>query len=118
MSTEFKTWEELSELEQLECIYCDMHKDVYGVKARWYRADSVEQARKDLARLEAALVAQMEEDARFQQEAITAFEQLVSSVCGDRETAIRWQLQAYDTQDVEHLEYRLGLPFGYLTKTV
>jgi len=31
--TELVAWEDLSELEQLEATYCDMHKDVYGVKA-------------------------------------------------------------------------------------
>ena len=111
---QFVTWENMSELEQLESIYCDMHKDVYGVKARWYRAESVEQARKDLDSLQAALAYEIEQDKKFQDEAIKAFEELVASYCGDRETAIRWQMQAYDADDIEHLEYCLNLPFGYL----
>ena len=56
---QFETQQELSELEQLEIIYCDMHKDVYGVKARWYRAESVEQARRDLDLLAQALDADL-----------------------------------------------------------
>lgn len=117
MTTEFKSWEEMSELEQLESIYCDMHKDVYGVKARWYKATSVEQARADLERLGEALEAENAREAAAQQEAIKAFEQLVASYCGDVETAKRWQHQAYGTDgDDEALEYRLGLPYQYFKK--
>lgn len=104
---------EQTELQELENIYCEMHKDVYGVKARWYRAESVEQARKDIDRLSEELRVQMEQDKVFQQEAIKAFEELAAS-CGGTETAKRWQHQAYGTDgDDEALEYRMGLPFGY-----
>lgn len=106
----------MTELEELESIYCDMHKDVYGVKARWYRAESVEKAREDLAQLQAALEIQMDQDAQYQKEAIAAFEELAVS-WGGVETAKRWQHQAYSTDgDDEALEYRLGLPFGYFKK--
>ena len=105
----------MSVLEDLESTYCEMYKDVYGVKARWYRAESVEQARRDLEVLGAELERQIEQDKKYQQEAVAAFEELVKS-CPDRETAIRWQCQAYNTEDLEHLEYCLGLPFGYLKK--
>ncbi len=110
------TWEELSELEQLECIYCETYKDVYGIKARWYRAESVEKAREDLARLQVELEAQMARDAEAQQQAIAAFEELAKSY-GGVETAKRWQHQAYNTQgDDEYLCYHLGLPYGYFKK--
>lgn len=109
---------QLTELEELESIYCEMHKDVYGVKARWYKAESVEQARADLERLGAELEAQIEQDKKFQQEAIAAFMQVVNEHCGgDFEAAKRWQHQAYDTGgDDEYLAYRLGLPYGYFKK--
>lgn len=32
--TKFRTWDELSEVEQLQCIYSDVHKDVYGFRPR------------------------------------------------------------------------------------
>jgi hypothetical protein len=103
----------MSELEELESIYCEMHKDVYGVKARWYRAESVERAREDLARLQVELDAQMEADRKSQQEAIAAFEELAASY-GGVENAKRWQHQAYGTDgDDEYLCYRMGLPYGY-----
>lgn len=115
---EFKTWEQLSEKEQLETIYCDLHKDVYGVKARWYRADTVEQAREDMARLQAEAEVQWEQDRQAQLQAIAAFEQVVKEHCGGCiETAKRYQHQAYNTQgDDEYLCYHLGLPYGYFKK--
>lgn len=114
--SELKTWDDLSELEQLESIYCDLHKDVYGVKARWYRADSVEAARAAIDSLQAALDIQMEQDRQYQQLAIKAFEALAASY-GGVETAKRWQHQAYNTNgDDEFLEYHLGLPYGYFKR--
>lgn len=116
MSEEFKSWEELSEKEQLESIYCDLHKDVYGVKARWYHADTVEQARADLAVLQAEAERQWEQDRIAQQNAIAAFEELARSY-GGVETAKRWQHQAYGTDgDDEYLCYHLGLPYGYFKR--
>jgi hypothetical protein len=113
---QFKTWEELSELEQLESIYCEMHKDVYGVKARWYKATSVEQARKDLEVLGTELDAEIARGQQAQQQAIAAFEELAKSY-GGTETAKRWQHQAYGTDgDDEFLCYHLGLPYGYFKK--
>lgn len=113
----YKTMDtQLTELEELESIYCELHKDVYGVKARWYRASSVEQARKDLARLEEAAAAQAAADQRAQQEAIKAFEQLAATYGGVAK-AKRWQHQAYGTDgDDEFLCYHLGLPYGYFSK--
>jgi hypothetical protein len=109
---QFKTWEEMSELEQLECTYCEMHKDVYGVKARWYRAESVEQARKDLESLGRALEAEMAREKAAQDEAIAAFMKLAATYGFDN--AKRYQHDAYDTQgDDEFLCYYLGLPYGF-----
>ena len=42
----------LTELEELQRVYCETHNDVYGVKAPWYHADTVERAREDLAALQ------------------------------------------------------------------
>jgi hypothetical protein len=113
--SEFMTWDQMSELEQLETIYCEMHKDVYGVKARWYRAESVEQARADVASLELALKAHMEREAIEQQNAIAAFMKLAREHCGGCvETAKRYQHDAYNTHgDDEFLCYHLGLPYGF-----
>ena len=107
---------EMTELEELESIYCEMHKDAYGVKARWYRAESVEKARADIEVLGKVLEDQMAADAVAKQEAIKTFEELAKT-CGGFETAKRWQHQAYRTDgDDEFLCYHLGLPYGYFKK--
>jgi len=106
---------EMTELEELESIYCEMHKDVYGVKARWYKAESVEAARADIERLGKALEEQMAAEKVQQQKAIDAFQELVKTY--GLENAKRYQHQAYGTDgDDEFLCYELGLPYGYFRK--
>lgn len=114
----FKTWEELSELEQLEVTYCEMHKDVYGVKARWYKAESVEQARKDIELLGEALRRENELQSRREADSIHDFEMVILKHCGgDFEKGVRWQHDACGTDgDDEFLEYNLGLPYGYINR--
>ena len=122
MQADTRSFEEISsqpmtELEDLESLYCEMHKDAYGVKARWYRAASVEQARRDIESLQVAVDAAIEADKRAQQQAIAAFDQLVASY--GYENAKRWQHQAYGTDgDDEYLCYHLGLPYGYFKQGV
>ncbi len=111
------TFVEPTELQELETIYCEMYKDVYGVKARWYKADSIEQARLDIDNLQATLVVVMEEEAAQKQEAIKAFVALAATY-GGIDNAKRYQHQAYGTDgDDEYLCYHLGLPYGYFNKT-
>jgi hypothetical protein len=108
----------MTELEELECLYAEMFKDVHGMKARWYRAESVEQARADIARLEQELI--LAEKARVEQEARDAvkFEKRVDDTikagAGNRETALRWIMDADNANgDWEYLCYLNGLPYGY-----
>lgn len=108
----------MSELEELESLYCEMHKDAYGVKARWYRAESVEKARADIDILGKVIEEQIAADKVHQAEAIKAFEALAASY-GGFETAKRWQHDAYGTNgDDEFLAYHLGLPYGYFKKAI
>jgi hypothetical protein len=114
---------EMTELEELESTYCDMHKDVYGVKARWYRAESVEQARADIKSLEEALEAYTKQERRNQQQAAERFEKRLEEIikmgAGTRENAIKWIHQAENTDgDDEFLCYQLGLRYGYFKKAV
>lgn len=114
---------EMTELQELESIYCELHKDVYGVKARWYRATSVEAARRDLDILEAAGKIIWEREQQHRNEADAAFEARVATViesgAGDRATALRWIHQAEDTNDDdEYLCFKLGMNYGYLKKSL
>lgn len=121
MTTEFKSWEEMSELEQLESTYCDLHKDVYGVKARWYHADTVEQAREDLASLqrqaEEVWAAEAVREAKAAEEVESRIDRLIAMGAGTRADALRWLHDARGTQgDDDYLAYQLGLKYGYFKK--
>jgi len=112
------TVDQMSELQELESFYCEMHKDVYGVKARWYHAESVEQARQDLASLEAALEAEFAREREQQARAVAQFEasvdNCVRSGAQNRETALRWLMDGSSAGgDWEYFCYQNGLPYGY-----
>ncbi len=109
----------MTELQELEQIYCELHKDVYGVKARWYKADSIEQARKDLDALEATGKSVWAQEKADQILAASIFETRVTETialgAGDRATAIKWIHDAEETAgDDEYLCWTLGLKYGYL----
>lgn len=108
----------MTRIEELESIYCELHKDVYGVKARWITFSSVEEGERALASLEeqGRIIWAQEEAARKQ--AAVEFEARVKTViesgAGDRATALRWIHQAEDTNgDDEFLAYKCGLQYGY-----
>lgn len=105
----------MTKLEELECVFCELYKDVYGVRARWYRAESLEQARKDIEQLSEELKRQMAYEKAEHLKAIVSFRQMAAKHCGGNvEDAKRWQHQAYGTNgDDEYLCYQMGLPYGY-----
>ena len=113
---------EMTELEELETIYCELHKDAYGVKARWYRAESVEQALKDIDSLQEEIQRVIADERERQADAAVKLEKtivnLIASGAGNRETAIRWLHDSEDTGgDDAYLEYHLGVEYGYFKKT-
>ena len=123
MTTEFKSWDELSELEQAQETYWDMYKDAYGVRPRGIDTSSwtVETFLKEFAYL--GLVIEREETARVAAEknAVFSFEKRISDLmysgAKDRATAMRWIHEAEETQgDDEYLCYTLGLPYQYFRK--
>ena len=123
MTTEFKSWEELTQLEQAQSIYWDMYKDAYGVRPRGVDTSGWTLADFD-AEFEGLRVAiEAEDKARKEAEstATVVFEQRIQSLIDagakDRATAIRWIHEAEDTQgDDEYLCYILGLPYQYFRK--
>jgi len=121
--TEIAMNEQLTELQELEMLYCEMYKDVYGVKARWYRADSVEQARKDLDLLQECLREETKREEAAQAKAIEEFEATVQHAiefgAGDRETALRWLIDDAPGEacgDREYFCFLNGLPYGYFNR--
>ena len=125
MTTEFKSWDELSELEQYQATYWDMYKDAYGVRPRGVDTSSwtVETFLKEFAYL--GLVIEREDIARKEAEAqaTVVFEQRIQSLIDagakDRATAMRWIHEAEETNgDNDYLAWTLGLPYQYFRKAV
>jgi len=123
MTTEFKSWDELSELEQARELYWDMYKDAYGVRPRGVDTSTwtLEQFDAEFEGLGVAI--EQEEIARkaSEAEAIDKFERhVINTICmgaGDRETALRWIMQSSSANgDWEYLCYDLGLPYQYFRK--
>jgi hypothetical protein len=123
MTTEFKSWEELTTLEQYSSIYWDMYKDAFGIRPRgidtsvWTEADFLAEFK------ELSEIIDREEKVRVgtEQNAIFSFEKrvddLIFSGAKDRATAMRWIHEAEDTRgDDEYLCYTLGLPYQYFRK--
>ena len=118
--SEFKGWEELSELEQLACEYSDFHKDAYGVRPRGVDTSlwTVEEFHAEFEVLSAVCEAnaiackQAEAAAAVRVEARIA--SLMQSGAADRGTAIRWIGEAEGSNgDMEYLCFLLGVDYGY-----
>ena len=120
---DFKSWEEMTVLEQMQCQYWDMYKDAYGVRPR-----GVDTSNWDEATFEAEfnylqeLITKSEQERKIaEQEACNAFEQRMQDLyaCGakDREMALRWIHEAEGSNgDEEFLCYLVGLRYGYFRK--
>ncbi len=119
----FKSWEEMTVLEQYACQYWDMYKDAYGVRPR-----GIDTSAWDEATFEAEFVGlskTIDENYKVQLEseekAMHDFEirmlDLLMSGATDRAMALRWIHEAEETNgDDEYLCYTLGLPYRYFVK--
>lgn len=123
MTTEFKSWEEMSDLEQAQCTYWDMYKDAYGFRPRGIDTSSwtLEQFQDEFVILGQAIDAEETARKAAESNAIVVFEQRIHSLiqtgAKDRATAMRWIHEAEDTSgDDEYLCYTLGLPYQYFRK--
>ena len=118
---EFKSWSELSPLEQAACEFSDFYKEANGFRPRHIDTSSWSLADFDaefevLARIckENAAMRDAEEAS-----AVVRFEarivDLIAIGAKDRTTAIRWISEAEDCDsDMSYLCYCLGLPYQYL----
>jgi hypothetical protein len=122
---EFKSWEELSVLEQYACQYWDMHKDAYGFRPRGVDTSTWTEADFEAEFASLGRVIEREEIARkeAEAEAIKKFEQhVINTICmgaRERETALRWIMDASSADgDWEYFCFLNGLPYGYFDKEV
>jgi hypothetical protein len=123
MSNEFKSWEEMSTLEQYACQYWDMHKDAYGVRPRgidttsWTEADFEAEFVILAKTIDANYKVQLEQE----EKSTIAFEMrvqdLLMSGAKDYAMALRWIHEAEGSDgDEEYLCFLVGLPYGYFRK--
>jgi len=117
---EFKSWEEMSVLEQYACQYWDMHKDAYGFRPRGIDTSSWTESDFEAEFVQLARVIETSYQAQLVREELAAhdFEMrmlgLLQSGAKDREMAMRWIHEAEGSMgDDEYLCYLLGLPYRY-----
>jgi hypothetical protein len=123
MTTEFKSWDELSDLEQAQSTYWDMYKDAYGVRPRGVDTSgwTVETFLKEFAYLGRIIEREEIERQGAQAKAVELFErrvaELISIGAKNYEMAMRWIHEAEDTNgDNDYLAWTLGLPYQYFRK--
>lgn len=123
MTTEFKSWDELSKLEQAQATYWDMHKDAYGVRPRCIDTSSwtLEDFEAEFVILGQAIAEAEIERQNSEEKATVVFEQRIQSLiqlgAKDRATAMRWIHEAESTNgDDDYLAWTLGLPYQYFRK--
>ncbi len=116
----FKSWEEMSTLEQYACQFWDMHKDAYGFRPRGIDTSlwTEEQFEAEFVSLSETIDANYKQ--QLAQEAVAQhdFEMRVLSLlqtgAKDREMALRWIHEAEGSNgDDEYLCFLLGLPYRY-----
>lgn len=98
----------------------EMHKDAYGVKGRHYNFDAMsnEELEKELKHLSEVAKEVMEQEDKAEKAAYESFEGRVAETmkmgASDRETAIKWILQAEGLDkewDAGYICYSLGLSY-------
>jgi hypothetical protein len=119
----FKTWEEMSVLEQYACQYWDMYKDAYGVRPRGINTDSWTEAdfEAEFVQLSNTINANYKVQLEQEERATIAFEmrvqELLTSGAKDYAMALRWIHEAEGSNgDEEYLCFLVGLPYGYFRK--
>ena len=111
---------EALERDELATYIYEGHMDAFGVKGRHYDFDamSLEDLRSEADYISRSVKEQMELEARMEAEAVERFEKAIGEYqamgAEDRETAIRWVLQAEGLEneyDPSYVCYSLGLPY-------
>lgn len=119
----FKTWEEMTVLEQYACQYWDMYKDAYGVRPRGIDTTewTEEQFEAEFVQLGKTIDANYQAQLEQEERATIAFEmrvqELLMSGAKDYAMALRWVHEAEGSNgDDEYLCFLVGLPYGYFNK--
>ena len=119
MSNQYRSWEQLSDLERAECTFSDMYKDAYGFRPRGVDTSgwTMEDFEAEFGILQDAINRDEQDRILRESQAIIHFErrlqELVKLGAQDRATAIRWCMGADEADDHDRLCYRNHLPYGY-----
>ena len=120
---EFKSWEEMSTLEQYACQFWDMYKDAYGVRPRgidtsaWTEAEFEAEFVSLSKTIESNYKDQLAQEEVAKHEFEMRMQDLLLSGAKDREMAMRWVHEAEGSNgDDEYLCFLLGLPYRYFIK--
>ena len=120
---EFKTWEEMTTLEQYACQYWDMYKDAYGVRPRGIDTSSWTEAdfEREFVQLSVTIAEEDRQRKESEEKAAHDFEMrvlgLLQTGAKDREMALRWIHEAEGSNgDDEYLCFLVGLPYRYFIK--
>jgi hypothetical protein len=119
MSNEFKSWEEMSALEQAQCTYWDMYKDAYGVRPRWIDTTkwTLEVVEAEFASLATAIEQADIQRKNAEAVAIAKFEDSVTNLMHtgtNRQRVIAWLMDAEGANgDFEYFCFTQGLPYKY-----
>jgi hypothetical protein len=118
----FKSWEEMTTLEQYACTYWDMYKDAYGVRPRGIDTSSWSESdfEAEFVSLSRTIDAEYKDQVAREEVAQHDFEMrmlgLLQTGAKDRAMALRWIHEAEGTGgDDEYLCYTLGLPYRYFS---
>ena len=110
-----------TKIEELKDIYCDYHKDVHGIKARWVYGQDLTEAELEemLERLaqqyKAVRRIEQAEEERCQADARKQIQQFLSLGAPDVATAIRWMHDVHKTSgDHKDLDWELGTGYGWV----
>ena len=124
MADDFKSWEDMTVLEQYQCQYWDMYKDAFGIRPRGTDTSSwtEQDFEKEFAYLADYIRREDEARRKAEEGAARDFEDRVGEMialgAGDRETALRWIHEADGSNgDDEYLAFLNGLPYGYFKST-
>ena len=116
-----KTWEQMSPLEQSSAIWWDLYKDVHGRRPRGIdtRSWDLDEFTRQIDGLQEALERQMADERQEQAKSVARFEnrirEFILGGAGDRETALVWIAREIGAgHDMEYMEFRFNLPYGYL----
>jgi hypothetical protein len=118
--SEFKSWSELSPLEQAACEFSDFYKDAHGFRPRHIDTSSWSLEDFDAEFEVLADICKDNTASRVAEEAaaVTKLEariaDLITIGAKDRTMAIRWIAEAEDAgSDMEYLCFLVGVPYGY-----